>query len=71
MKNILERKKTPAGYRRQKNRSVMEDGVMTSHSAIEQNGKRIKNEGRLGGSEVGHLPSAQGVVLESRDRVLY
>ena len=30
---------------------------------------KIEAEGRLGGSAVEHLPSTQGVILESGDRV--
>ena len=41
----------------------------TSFQWVIVNFKNIPDKGRLGGSVVGHLPSAQGVILESRDRV--
>ena len=36
-----------------------------------RNIQKNTNEGRLGGSVVERLPSAQGVILGSRDRVLH
>ena len=32
---------------------------------------KMSNQGRLGGSAVGHLPLAQVMILESRNRVLH
>ena len=34
-----------------------------------ENGVEIRVEGLLGGSAIEHLPSAQGKILESQDRI--
>ena len=57
---------------RKGNSLVLLVGMQTGAATVENSTdipQKVKSGGSLGGSAVWRLPSAQGVILESRDRV--
>ena len=45
-------------------------GTTTVENSVECP-REVKNRGSLGGAVVSHLPSAQGAILETQDRILH